>query len=190
MAKATTKTATAEPAATKFVYVTRGDYAGQFMQVLASQADVATGDQWAKSCEDGYGPEGFDTSIPDGWNTSPYDLPQSLVDFQNAAIPPAPEPGPDPEPAPTPVLDTLDPNTAELGSADVTMSARGSDFTTETRIIFAGNQENTVFVSDTEVTTIVKPSLGWGVVSVPVLVRTGDQLSETLDFSFTAAPEE
>ena len=42
---------------------------------------------------------------------------------------------------------------------------------------------------DTEVTTIVKPSLGWGVVSVPVYVKTGEQQSDPLDFSFTAAPE-
>lgn len=201
MAKASAKSTTSTRAesrstaaeATKYVYVTRGYYAGQFMQLPASQADVATGDQWGKSCEAGYGPEGYDTSIPEGWSTSPYDLPQSLVDFQNSAIPESPPDGgngPEPEPAPAPTLDTLEPNTAELGSADVTMSARGSDFTEETRIVFAGNQENTVFVSDTEVTTIIKPSLGWGVVSVPVYVRTGEQQSDPLDFSFTAAPEE
>lgn len=87
----------------------------------------------------------------------------------------------------TPVLSSLTPNTAVLGSADITMSCIGTDFTDTTVINFAGNDEPTTFVSETEVTTGVKPSLGWGEVSVPVKVKNGAVESDPLDFTFTAA---
>lgn len=183
MAKAKAAPRTTE--ATRYVYVTRGIYAGQFLQMAESTAETATGDQWGLSLTEGASPVGFDTSIPEGWNTGPYDLPQSLIDFQNAALPEPPLP---PEPVPAPVLTSLSPNTAELDGENVTMSAIGENFTADSRIVFADHQENTVFVSDTELTTIVTTSLEWGAVSVPVFVRTGDQVSETLDFTFTEAP--
>lgn len=185
---------------TKFVYVTRGNYAGQFLQMDESMAAAANGDQWGISEFTGDrepNATGFDTTIPDGWETGNFNLPQSLTDFQDSIVPVSPDPddgpGPDPEPEPTPeppVLTSLDPATAEIGGADITMSAKGSNFTEETRIVFGGGQENTVFVSDTEVTTIVKPSTAEVAVSVPVFVRTGDLESDPLDFTFTEADDE
>jgi IPT/TIG domain len=101
----------------------------------------------------------------------------------------APEP-PDPELAPT--LDSLDPNTAVLGSEDITLRCLGSNFTEDSIINFAGQPEPIVFVSAGEITTGVKPSLGWGVVTVPVFVQNADgQIAHPpLDFTFTEAEPE
>jgi hypothetical protein len=85
-------------------------------------------------------------------------------------------------------LTSIDPTSAVLGSEDTVLTCTGTGFAPDSVIIFAGQIEPAKFVSETEITTIVKPSLGWGVVSVPVLVRRYD-LSETdpLEFSFTEA---
>lgn len=86
-----------------------------------------------------------------------------------------------------PIVTSLVPDTAVLGDADVTMHVMGSAFSVLSVIVFAGNTEQTVFVSPTELTTVVTPSLAWGEVAVPVLVRNGYAESEPLDFTFTAA---
>ena len=98
--------------------------------------------------------------------------------------------GPEPEPA-NPVIDSLDPNTAELGSADVTMRVLGSNFDEGSTIYFAEQPEPIVFVSENEITTGVKPSLGWGAVTVQVAVqKSDDTVSNEMPFTFTeAAPE-
>lgn len=103
--------------------------------------------------------------------------------------PPQPEPGPDPEPGMEPVLDSLDPAFAVIGSDDVTMHCHGRNFTETSVIVFNGGEENTVFVSDTEVTTIVKPSLAGTPVSVPVLVRQGTVDSNAVNFNFEVDEE-
>ena len=96
------------------------------------------------------------------------------------------------EPVASPLrLLALEPDTAELGSEDITLHARGSGFQVGATISFSGNDEPTVYVTSEDVTTIVKPSLGWGAVSLPVYVRNPDGgLTAELDFTFTeAAPE-
>jgi hypothetical protein len=85
----------------------------------------------------------------------------------------------------TPVLSSINPDTAELDSADVTMTCIGEGFTPASVIVFAGQQEPIVFVSDTEISTVVKPSLGWGAVAVDVSVKNGTMESDTLEFTFT-----
>ena len=89
-----------------------------------------------------------------------------------------------------PVLQSLSPNEAVLGSDDIVMSCHGTGFTESSVINFAGYDEPTTFVSSTEITTGVKPSLGWGVVSVPVYVTTGAFITGSVQFKFTdpAAP--
>jgi hypothetical protein len=82
-------------------------------------------------------------------------------------------------------LASLSPNTAVSGSDDFEMSCIGAGFTPDTVIKFGGHDEPTKFVSATEVTTGVKPSL-FAPAVVPVLVHTGDVSSEALDFTFTA----
>lgn len=83
-----------------------------------------------------------------------------------------------------PTLTALVPNTAESGSADFVLSCQGTEFTNETIINFAGQEEPTTFVSNVEVTTIVKPSL-FAPATVPVYLHTGDLQTASLDFTFT-----
>lgn len=93
------------------------------------------------------------------------------------------------QPAARPVLTSLDPDTATLGDPDVTLRCLGSGFNVDSVIVFNGGDELTTFVSDSEVTTIVRPSTASVAGSYPVLVRNiDDQETGSLDFTFTAAP--
>ena len=94
-----------------------------------------------------------------------------------------PEP---PEAVAPPVVKSLDPDTAVLGSEDITMHVLGSGFNAGSTIVFANQDEPIQFISDTDISTGVKPSLGWGAVTVQVSVRNIDgQLSAELPFTFT-----
>jgi hypothetical protein len=84
-----------------------------------------------------------------------------------------------------PTLTSLDPDTAVLGDPDLVLTCNGSGFTAASVINFAGQDEPTTLVSDTVVTTGVKPSLGWGAGPQPVYVKSGSAVSETLQFTFT-----
>jgi hypothetical protein len=101
--------------------------------------------------------------------------------------PPEPEPGPDPEPGSEPTLTSLEPNTAVLGDPDLVLHCIGTNFTETSVIHFSDHDEPTTFVSDTEVTTGVKPTLGWGAVSLPVTIRQGSFETGPLDFTFTGS---
>lgn len=189
----------------KELYIIRGAYAGRVIQLEDSVATSALADNWALEM-----PEGGITSAPDGTDLSQVmygEIPASLFEFEDAInrggtsdnpesasgepTPPPPDGGDGGDGGGggdvAPVLSSLDPNTAALDSADVTMHVHGTGFTASSVIHFATNDEPTVFVSDTEVTTVVKPSLGWGEVAVPVTVKNGTQSSNALDFTFTAA---
>ena len=88
-------------------------------------------------------------------------------------------------PAP-PVLTELSPDTAVSGDPDLTRSCQGTGFGVNTKIEFAGVDEPTTLVSDTEVTTGVKPSLFAPDAVVPVRVHEGPIYSDPIDFTFTA----
>lgn len=105
--------------------------------------------------------------------------------------PPGPQPGPEPEPGSEPTLTSIDPATAEMGGADVTMTLTGTNFTETSIIYFNNGAENTEFVSDTELTTVVKPSLVSTAIEVPVWVQQGSVQTDPQTFAFTetAAPE-
>ncbi|UGY13767.1 IPT/TIG domain-containing protein [Bradyrhizobium septentrionale] len=90
------------------------------------------------------------------------------------------------EPQAPPVLTSLSPNTVVSGDPDFPLSCLGSGFTAETTIRFGDYDEPTTLVSETEVTTIVKPSL-FAPATVPVMVHNGTANSDPLDFTFTAA---
>jgi hypothetical protein len=83
-----------------------------------------------------------------------------------------------------PTLASLTPNTAVVGGPDVTMTVAGTGFTAATQVVWNGTPETTVYVSATEITTVVKPSTASGPGVIPVGV-TG--APDTLDFTFTAA---
>jgi hypothetical protein len=84
----------------------------------------------------------------------------------------------------TPVLSSLSPDTAVSGDPDFVLSCAGTGFRSGSVIIFGNENEPTTFVSDTEVTTTVKPSL-FAPAVVPVKVRTGPLDSDSVDFTFT-----
>jgi hypothetical protein len=84
----------------------------------------------------------------------------------------------------TPVLSSLNPDTAVSGESDLVLSCVGTGFRSGTVIFFGNVEEPTTFVSDTEVTTGVKPSL-FAPAVVPVKVRTGPLDSDSVDFTFT-----
>lgn len=83
-----------------------------------------------------------------------------------------------------PTLTSLSPDTAASGDPDFTLSCIGTGFTSSTVIKFGGHDEPTTLVSDTEVTTGVKPSLFVPAV-VPVLVHVGELESDPVNFTFT-----
>jgi hypothetical protein len=89
-----------------------------------------------------------------------------------------------------PTLTSLSPDTAVSGDLDFVLSCTGANFVSGTVIRFGPTyDEPTTLVSDTEVTTIVKPSL-FAPAVVPVWVRTGNLWSDPVDFTFTEPAEE
>jgi hypothetical protein len=87
-------------------------------------------------------------------------------------------------PPPPPTLTSLSPNTVVSGDPDFTLSCIGTGFNSRTVIKFGNYDEPTTLVSDTEVTTGVKPSL-FAPAVVPVLVHDLNDYSASLDFTFT-----
>jgi IPT/TIG domain len=89
-----------------------------------------------------------------------------------------------------PVLSSLSPDTAVAGaSEEIVLHCTGTGFTRGTLIKFGSYDEPTDFVSDTEVTTVVKPAL-FVPDSVPVAVHTGSLVSSPVNFTFTEPPVE
>lgn len=84
-----------------------------------------------------------------------------------------------------PIVTGCTPSTAVCGGADFTLHVVGSGFTPSTVILFNGGEEPTTYVSASELTTGVKPSLVLAPVVVPVSVVGADT---SADFTFTAAP--
>lgn len=87
-----------------------------------------------------------------------------------------------------PVLHSLSPNIASMSDPDFTLEVRGEGFTTDSVIVWNNADETTTFVSDTLITTGVKPSTVWEPISIEVYVRTGDpkaSFAETRKLYFT-----
>lgn len=90
-------------------------------------------------------------------------------------------------PAPTPVLDSLDPPSVAIPvTEDFVLHFHGSNFMPSSQIEWNGVPDRTTFVSETEVTTIVRAS-GWGPGVVPVAVWNANKRSALAPFTFTAA---
>jgi hypothetical protein len=88
---------------------------------------------------------------------------------------------------PAPVLDAISPDTAVAGDpADIVLSCTGTGFNESTVITFGNFDEPTTFVSDTEVTTVVKPSIFVNPDTVPVKLHNSVAFSDPVDFTFTA----
>jgi hypothetical protein len=85
-----------------------------------------------------------------------------------------------------PILTQLVPSAAAIGDPPVVMTVNGSGFTSQSIIVFNGGDEPTTFVSDTELSTVIKPSLASAPGTVPVTVRNGPLVSEPRNFMFTS----
>jgi IPT/TIG domain len=94
-------------------------------------------------------------------------------------------------PTPPPlVVRSLTPSQATIGDPDVEMHVAGEGFTSACVITFNGGDEPTTFKSDTELTTIVKPSTATTPGSYPVTVKRGAEESEPLGFTFLEQDEQ
>jgi hypothetical protein len=81
---------------------------------------------------------------------------------------------------------SMAPATAVHGGADVTVIFNGTGFTPETSIIWNGSPEVTTYISPTQVSTLVKPSLVSGAVTVNNAVqKPGEVPTATRPFVFT-----
>lgn len=145
-----------------------GTHAGKLIALPLAEADQAIADDWAR---DRYAPDY--PQYRNDWTT------QEIADATQAAQRSTLKW------AGVALLDSLDPDSAAVGAADLTMSAKGLNFTADTVIVFNGGAEVTDFVSDTELTTVVKPSTASGPATVPVQVRQGSITSAPLTFTFT-----
>jgi hypothetical protein len=102
--------------------------------------------------------------------------------------PVGPTPPPDPPPEEPATLSSLSPNTAVAGDpTDITMVVNGTGFSESSVIVFNGHDEPTTLISDTKVSTGVKPSLFVVPAECPVAVRNAGGMSNELTFSFTEA---
>jgi hypothetical protein len=107
----------------------------------------------------------------------------------NFAHPSINEPPEVPDLAP-PELSMIDPDTAVIGGADITMTVTGSGFGPGSIITFNGGEENTVFVDTHTLTTIVKPSTATTPGTYPVTVANASGESVAAGFTFTATDPE
>jgi hypothetical protein len=87
----------------------------------------------------------------------------------------------------TPEIDALDPDEIEIGATDTVLHVHGSGFTPKSVISFGGSDMPTDFVSETEVTTGLKPS-EWSEAGVAdCTVKNGAYVSEAVEFEFLEA---
>ena len=85
-----------------------------------------------------------------------------------------------------PIVTSLTPNSAEIGDPSFTLHVHGSNFKNTDKIVFAGVEEPTTFVSASELTTGVDMNMWLGPDALPVLVQSQDGvLSAPQTFTFT-----
>jgi hypothetical protein len=95
----------------------------------------------------------------------------------------------------TPVLTSINPDTAVVGGANLTMTATGSNFygpanpSVASKILFNGGEEPTTYVSATSLTTGVEPSTAGAAATVPVEVSNLGFKSASRPFTFTDVEE-
>jgi len=123
---------------------------------------------------------GVDPAHPLNVPVSPNEPPGSAVGGEGGG-------GGTPEPA-VPVIEALDPDEIEIGTADTVLHVHGTGFTEESIIHFAGVDEPTTFVDETELTTGLKPSLWVDGMIVQCSVKNGDVTSDEVEFEFLDAP--
>lgn len=84
-----------------------------------------------------------------------------------------------------PVVTSLTPNSAEIGDPAFTLHVHGTGFKSGDKIIFAGVEEPTVFVSATELTTGVNMPLWVSPDAIPVMVQSAEGILSSPPMTFT-----
>jgi hypothetical protein len=84
------------------------------------------------------------------------------------------------------VVSSLNPAEATIGDPDLVMQVVGEGFTADCVITFNGGDEPTNFVSDTVLSTIVRPSTADVAGEYPVTIKRGAEESPPLSFTFNA----
>jgi IPT/TIG domain len=84
-----------------------------------------------------------------------------------------------------PVLTNLSPNQGMAGSSDITVTINGTGFTDTSVLVWNGADDVCTFVSDTQLTTIVRLSMSTVQIACTVEVRNDIDLSNSLDFYIT-----
>jgi IPT/TIG domain-containing protein len=98
--------------------------------------------------------------------------------------------GPAPASIPIPTVASLSPNTAVIGGADLVMTVTGTNFLTNSTIFFNHGAEKTTYISPTQLSTVIKPSLAGTAGSYPVEVSNVVHKSNASNFTFTVTGEE
>lgn len=88
-----------------------------------------------------------------------------------------------------PEITALSPDYCVLDDPDFVLYVEGTGFTPQSEIWFAGHPEPTSLGEDGRLSTGVKPGLWGAPVVVKCAVHTGTQMSNALDFTFTAPTE-
>jgi len=87
-----------------------------------------------------------------------------------------------------PTVTSLVPNSTVLGNPSFTLHVHGTNFTNESKIVFAGFEEPTTFLSATELSTGEDMSVWNGPDVVEVMVQSADGiLSNPSSFTFESA---
>jgi len=89
------------------------------------------------------------------------------------------------EPVLPPTVTSLVPATAAVGDPSFTLQVMGTGFNPGSIIMFNGLNENTTYVSPTEVSTGVDMSVWLAAAVCPVSVMTNGVISDPMDFTFT-----
>ena len=82
------------------------------------------------------------------------------------------------------VLTDIDPDSAQIGMTDFTLTVTGSGFTPNTVVVFDDEELPTVFVNQTTLTT--NPPLPAEAATVDVEVHRGEEMSDVLTFEIVA----
>ena len=89
-----------------------------------------------------------------------------------------------------PTITSIEPTTAAIGDPSFSLVVTGTNFHTDSVIVFAGQRENTTLNEDGTLQTGVNMAYWHGADSIPVLIDNGLSQSEPVTFTFTgeAAP--
>lgn len=102
-------------------------------------------------------------------------------------VPPDPNPEPPDPDVTTPELTSLEPASAPIQSGDITIQIHGTGFSNETIMMWNGADDHAAYVSETQMSTVVKTSLATVPSTCTVVMRNGSNYSNTLMFELTAA---